>query len=29
LFGTRMTSIDPADPYPTGFTLTDLWGRDG
>ncbi len=29
LFGTRMTTIDPTDPYPTGFTLTDLWGRDG
>jgi proline racemase len=27
LFGTRMTTIDPTDPYPTGFTLTDLWGR--
>ncbi len=29
LFGTRVTSIDPTDPYPTGFTLSDLWGRDG
>lgn len=29
LFGTRITTIDPTDPYPTGFTLTDLWGRDG
>ena len=29
LFGTRMTSIDPTDPYPTGFTLSDLWGRNG
>ena len=22
-------TIDPSDPYPTGFTLTDLWGRNG
>jgi proline racemase len=29
LFGTRTTMVDPTDPYPTGFTLTDLWGRNG
>lgn len=29
LFGTRITSIDPTDPYPTGFTLSDLWGSGG
>ena len=29
LFGTRTTMIDPTDPYPAGFTLTDLWGSNG
>jgi proline racemase len=24
--GTRMVGFDPTDPYPTGFTLTDVWG---
>jgi proline racemase len=24
-----MTTIDPSDPYASGFTLTDLWGRLG
>ena len=24
--GTRMTSVDPTDPYPLGFTLSDVWG---
>lgn len=27
IFGTRTASVDPDDPYPTGFTLSDLWGR--
>jgi proline racemase len=27
IFGTRTVTVDPTDPYPTGFTLTDLWGR--
>jgi len=27
IFGTRTVSVDPTDPYPTGFTLSDLWGR--
>jgi proline racemase len=24
--GTRITAVDPTDPYPLGFTLTDVWG---
>jgi proline racemase len=28
VFGTRTAAVDPTDPYPTGFMLTDLWGRD-
>ena len=27
IVGTRTVSVDPTDPYPTGFTLSDLWGR--
>ena len=27
VFGTRTVTVDPTDPFPTGFTLTDLWGR--
>jgi proline racemase len=29
VFGTRTTALDGTDPYPTGFTLTDVWGRQG
>jgi proline racemase len=25
--GTRITAVDPSDPYPFGFTLTDIWGE--
>lgn len=25
--GTRMTSVDPTDPYPAGFMLSDVWGE--
>ncbi len=25
--GTRMTSVDPTDPYPLGFMLSDVWGE--
>ena len=25
--GTRMTSVDPTDPYPFGFMLSDVWGE--
>jgi proline racemase len=28
IFGTRTAAVDPTDPYPTGFVLTDLWGRE-
>jgi proline racemase len=28
IFGTRTAAVDPTDPYPTGFTLTDVWGRE-
>jgi proline racemase len=24
--GTRTSSVDPSDPYPTGFLLSDIWG---
>jgi proline racemase len=27
IFGTRTAAVDPDDPYPTGFALSDLWGR--
>ena len=27
IFGTRTVTVDPTDPYQTGFTLSDLWGR--
>jgi proline racemase len=27
IFGTRTAAIDPTDPYPTGFVLSDVWGR--
>lgn len=26
--GTRTVSVDPADPYQTGFTLSDVWGTE-
>jgi proline racemase len=26
IVGTRTTTVDPTDPYPTGFVLPDLWG---
>jgi proline racemase len=26
IFGTRTAAVDPTDPYPTGFALSDLWG---
>ena len=25
--GTRITAVDPTDPYPLGFTLSDVWGE--
>jgi proline racemase len=28
VFGTRSAAVDPTDPYPTGFVLSDLWGPD-
>ncbi len=28
IVGTRTTTVDPSDPYPTGFVLSDLWGTD-
>lgn len=27
IFGTRTTALDPSDPYPGGFVLSDVWGR--
>jgi proline racemase len=27
IVGTRTTTVDPTDPYPTGFVLPDLWGH--
>ncbi len=27
VFGTKTTALDPTDPYPRGFVLTDVWGR--
>ena len=29
IFGQRTTAVDPSDPYPTGFLLSDLWGDLG
>ncbi len=26
--GTRMVSVDPTDPYPLGFTVSDVWGTE-
>ncbi len=26
--GTRMTAVDPTDPYPTGYVLSDVWGDE-
>jgi proline racemase len=26
--GTRVTAVDPTDPYPLGYVLSDLWGGD-
>ncbi len=26
IFGTHQIGLDPSDPYPTGFTLSDTWG---
>ncbi len=26
IHGTRSVTLDPSDPYPTGFMLSDLWG---
>lgn len=28
IVGTRTSSVDPTDPYPQGFLLTDVWGSD-
>jgi proline racemase len=28
VFGQRTTTVDPTDPYGTGFTLTDVWGTE-
>jgi proline racemase len=28
IVGTRTAAVDPTDPYPTGFVLGDLWGRE-
>ena len=28
IFGVHQCGIDPTDPYPLGFTLSDLWGPD-
>ena len=27
VFGTKTTALDPTDPYPGGFVLSDVWGR--
>ncbi len=27
IVGTRMTAMDPTDPYPNGFVLSDIWGE--
>jgi proline racemase len=26
IYGISQLGVDPADPYPLGFTLPDLWG---
>jgi proline racemase len=26
--GTRITAVDPSDPYPLGYVLSDVWGSD-
>jgi proline racemase len=28
IVGTRTSTVDPSDPYPTGFTLSDIWGSE-
>ena len=28
IVGTRTCSVDPSDPYPTGFVLSDVWGNE-
>jgi proline racemase len=28
IFGIHQCGIDPSDPYPLGFTLSDMWGPD-
>lgn len=28
IFGSRTVSLDPSDPYPLGFIVSDLWGAD-
>jgi proline racemase len=28
IFGQRTTALDPSDPYPTGFVLSDVWGNE-
>ncbi len=28
LFGVHQVGLDPTDPYPLGFTLSDMWGPD-
>jgi proline racemase len=28
IVGTRITAVDPSDPYPLGYVLSDLWGSD-
>jgi proline racemase len=27
IVGTRTTAVDPTDPYPTGYLLSDVWGQ--
>lgn len=26
--GTRLTAVDPSDPYPLGYVLSDIWGDE-
>ena len=28
VIGTRTSSVDPADPYPLGYVLSDIWGEE-
>ena len=28
IFGVHQCGLDPSDPYPLGFTLSDMWGPD-